>query len=282
MAVTEHPLAGLGYAHVSAEHPLVRVNGERAERSSARIAEETPVALVYNGRPYVVVMGTPADLEDLAVGFSVTEGVVDARAGVERVDVVRASHGIEVQIQISNADASRLEQRTRSLTARTGCGLCGIEKIADVLRMPDAVGHALSLPREALWRASAELSRAQTINNETNAVHAAGWATSDGVLHIVREDVGRHNALDKVLGALARSDTAAADGFIIVTSRASYEMVQKAAACGVELVAAISRPTGLAIRFAESAGVTLVGLLRGTTANVYAHPERIHPLSAED
>jgi len=282
MAVTDHPLAGLGYAKVSAEHPLVRLVGEQAERTSSPIAEETPIALVYNGRPYVVVMGTPSDLEDLAVGFSVTEGVVDVRAGVERVEVVRASHGIELQIHISNADASRLEERTRSLTARTGCGLCGIEKIGDVLRMPDAVGQSLSLPREALWRASAELSRAQTINNETNAVHAAGWATSDGVLHIVREDVGRHNALDKVLGALARDGVEAATGFVVITSRASYEMVQKAATCGVELVAAISRPTGLAIRFAESAGVTLVGLLRGTTANVYAHPERIHPLSAED
>lgn len=282
MAVTDHPLTGLGYAGVSSEHPLVRINGDHAERISARIAEETPIALVYNGRPYVVVMGTPADLEDLAVGFSISEGVVAPAAGVERVEVVRASHGIELQIEIANADAARLEERTRSMTARTGCGLCGIEKISDVLRMPAVVTRSLSLAREALWRASAELSRAQIVNNETNAVHAAGWASSDGVLRVVREDVGRHNALDKVLGALARDGVAAANGFIVVTSRASYEMVQKAAVCGVELVAAISRPTGLAIRFAEAAGVTLVGLLRGTTANVYSHPERIHPLSAED
>lgn len=282
MAVTEHPLAGLGYARVSGERPLVRITGDEAERSSACVAEEAPIALVYNGRPYVVVMGTPADLEDLAVGFSLTEGVVDAAAGIERVDVVRASHGIEVQIQISDADSRRLEERTRSMTARTGCGLCGIERISDALRMPEVVTHSLSIAREALWRASAELSRAQHINTETNAVHAAGWASPDGALHIVREDVGRHNALDKVLGALARGGTAASGGFIIVTSRASYEMVQKGAMCGVELVAAISRPTGLAIRFAESAGVTLVALLRGTTANVYCHPERIQPLSVED
>ena len=281
MAVTEHPLTGLGYARVSGERPLVRITGEHAERSSACVAEETPIALVYNGRPYVVVMGTPADLEDLAVGFSLSEGVVDAASGIQRVEAVRASHGIELQIQISEGDAERLEERTRSMTARTGCGLCGIERIADALRMPEVVTHSLSLPREALWRSSAELSRAQTINNETNAVHAAGWASPDGVLHIVREDVGRHNALDKVLGALARGGTAAAGGFLVITSRASYEMVQKAAMCGVELVAAISRPTGLAIRFAESAGVTLVALLRGNTANVYSHPERIQPLSVE-
>jgi FdhD protein len=282
MAVTEHPLAGLGYTHGSADRPLVRISGDRAERGSACVAEETPIALVYNGRPYVVVMGTPADLEDLAIGFSITEGVVDSAAGVEHADVVRASHGIEVQIRIADADAARLQERTRSMASRTGCGLCGVERIGDVLRMPGNVSHSLSLAREALWRASAELSRAQTINNETNAVHAAGWASPDGVLRIVREDVGRHNALDKVLGALARGGIAPPTGFIVVTSRASYEMVQKAASCGVELVAAISRPTGLAIRFAESAGVTLVGLLRGTSANVYSHPERIHLLSAED
>ena len=282
MAVTDHPLTGLGYAGVSDERPLVRITGERAERGSATVAEETPIALVYNGRPYVVVMGTPADFEDLATGFSLTEGVVDAADAVRRIDVVRASHGVELQIDISDADATRLEERTRSMTARTGCGLCGVERISDALRLPAAVGNALSLPREALWRASAELSRSQTINNATNAVHAAGWATSDGVLRIVREDVGRHNALDKVLGALARDGVAASDGFVVVTSRASYEMVQKAAMCGVELVAAISRPTGLAIRFADAAGVTLVGLLRGTTANVYSHPQRIHLLSAED
>lgn len=279
MAVTDHPLAGLGYARVSADRPLVRITGEHAEPSSACVAEETPIALVYNGRPYVVVMGTPGDLEDLGVGFSITEGVVDTAAGVERVEAVRASHGIELQIQISDADAARLEERTRSMAARTGCGLCGVERIGDVLRMPGVVEHSLFVHREALWQASAELSRGQSINNETNAVHAAGWATSDGVLHVAREDVGRHNALDKVLGALARRGTPASTGFIVVTSRASYEMVQKAAICGVELVAAISRPTGLAIRFAESAGVTLVGLLRGTTANVYCHPERIHLLS---
>jgi FdhD protein len=282
MAVTDHPLAGLGYAGVSDERPLVRISGDHDERSSACVAEETPIAVVYNGRPYVVVMGTPADLEDLAVGFSITEGVVNAAAGIERIDVVRASHGIELQVQIGDAAAARLDDRARSIAARTGCGLCGIERIGDVLRMPDTVARSLLLPRAALWRASAELARSQSINGDTNAVHAAGWATADGVLHVAREDVGRHNALDKVLGALARGGTAASSGFVVVTSRASYEMVQKAAICGVELVAAISRPTGLAIRFAESADVTLVGLLRGTTANVYSHPERIHPHSAED
>lgn len=282
MAVAEHPLTGLGYARVSSDRPLVRITGEHAVRSSARVAEEIPIALVYNGRPYVVVMGTPADLEDLAIGFSLTESIVERTDAIERVEVVRASHGIELQIQIPAHDAARLEERARGMAARTGCGLCGIERIGDVLRLPSGVSRSLTVARDALWRSSAELSRAQTINNDTSTVHAAGWSTSDGVLRVAREDVGRHNALDKVLGALARAATAPSDGFVVVTSRASYEMVQKAAMCGVELLAAISRPTGLAIRFAETAGVTLVGLLRGDTANVYTHPERIHPLSVEE
>jgi formate dehydrogenase accessory protein FdhD len=282
MAVAEHPLTGLGYARVSSDRPLVRITGEHAVRSSARVAEEIPVALVYNGRPYVVVMGTPADLEDLAIGFSLTEAIVERTDAIEHVEVVRASHGIELQIQIPVEYAAKLDDRARGMAARTGCGLCGIERISDVLRLPSGVSRSLTVARDALWRSSAELSRAQTINNDTSTVHAAGWSASDGVLRVAREDVGRHNALDKVLGALARAGTAPSDGFVVVTSRASYEMVQKAAMCGVELVAAISRPTGLAIRFAESAGVTLVGLLRGDTANVYTHPERIHPLSVEE
>ena len=189
---------------------------------------------------------------------------------------MRANHGIELQIQISPADAERLGDRARGLVSRTGCGLCGVETIGDALRVPSEVGRTLRVERDALWRAGAELSRQQSVNNETSTVHGAGWATADGELRVVREDVGRHNALDKVLGALARAGTPASSGFVVVTSRASYEMVQKAAVCGVELVAAISRPTGLAIRFAEAAGVTLVGLLRGESANVYTHPAT-HP-----
>jgi FdhD protein len=281
MAVTDHPLAGLGYTRVSAARSFVRLTGESSSESSAEVAEEVPIALVYNGRPYVVVMGTPSDLDDLAVGFSITEGIVGDAAHVERVSAVRANHGIELQIQISPADAERLGERVRGLVSRTGCGLCGVETIGDALRIPAEVGRSLHVDRSALWRASAELSRQQSINNATSTVHGAGWSTADGELRVAREDVGRHNALDKVLGALARGGPSASTGFVVVTSRASYEMIQKAAVCGVELVAAISRPTGLAIRFAEAAGVTLVGLLRGESANVYTHPERIHPLSLE-
>ena len=281
MAVTEHPLAGLGYTRSSGSRALLRISDGGASPASAVVAEEVPIALVYNGRPYVVVMGTPSDLEDLAVGFSRTEGVVDESSQIERIDVVRASHGIELQIQIPAANALRLEDRARALVSRTGCGLCGVETINDALRVPLALSSRFVTTPEALWRASAELSQQQTLNNETNTVHAAGWAGADGSLRIVREDVGRHNALDKLLGALVRAGTTASDGFIVVTSRASYEMVQKAAVCGVELLAAVSRPTGLAIRFAESAEMTLVGLLRGRSANVYCHPERITDVQSQ-
>ncbi len=275
MTVTDHPLAGLGYAAASSPRSFARIVDGVETDATATVADEVPIALVYNGRPHVVVMGTPLDLEDLAVGFTRTEGIVGDMAHIEGVDVIRASHGIELQIRIPHGDADRLEQRTRGMVSRTGCGLCGVESIADLLHVPPEVTHRLSIDAAALWRANAEMSRQQTLNADTNAVHAAGWATPDGAVRVVREDVGRHNALDKVLGALARGGLAAATGFVVVTSRASYEMVQKAATCGVELLAAVSRPTGLAIRFADAAGMTLVGLLRGSTANVYTARERI-------
>lgn len=275
MAVADDPRVGLGYATPSAERSFVRLDGGAIVQGTATVAEEVPIAFVYNGRTHVVVMGTPADIEDLAIGFSRTEGVIDDVSRIERVDVVRASHGIEVQMQIPATDAERLEHRARGLVSRTGCGLCGVETIDEALRVPVPVGMDLRVRRAAVWAACAEVSRLQTLNNETNAVHAAGWARANGALDIVREDVGRHNALDKVIGALVRQRVDASGGFVVVTSRASYEMVQKTATCGVQLLAAISRPTGLAIRFADAAGVTLAGLVRGTTANVYSRPERL-------
>lgn len=282
MAVTDHPLVGLGYARPSEQREFIRLQGRDATTASAIVAEEVPVALVYNGRPYVVVMATPMDLEDLAVGFSVTEGIVAGARDLRGAEVVRASHGIEVQMEISSTDAERLSDRARGLVSRTGCGLCGVETIGDALRVPAVVGNTLFVSPDALWKAASELSRRQTINNETSTVHGAAWATPDGEVHVVREDVGRHNALDKVLGALGREGRPAVGGFVIVTSRASYEMVQKTAMCGVELLAAISRPTGLAIRFAEAANVTLAALVRGESGNVYCHPHRISPTQLQE
>ncbi|HXD47125.1 MAG TPA: formate dehydrogenase accessory sulfurtransferase FdhD [Gemmatimonadaceae bacterium] len=275
MAESRIALTNRGNNPPLADWVATRLDDSTTAVEAVRVAEEVPIAIVYNARPYVVLMGTPLDLEDLAVGFSLTEGVVPSASGVGRIDVVRATHGIELQIEIASDDAARLESRSRAMTARTGCGLCGIETIAEAMRLPAALSHTLDVERVALWRAAAQLPARQALNVETNTVHAAGWANALGFLEVVREDVGRHNALDKVLGALARTGMTASDGFIVVTSRASYEMVQKAAVCGVELLAAVSRPTGLAIRVAVETGVTLVGLLRDRTAYVYTGHNRI-------
>lgn len=275
MAEPELSWLANGYAEATTQVDLWRFDHRETDLSTVDLAEEVPIAFVYNARPYTVVMATPLDLEDLAVGFSVTEGIVAHAAKLERIDVVRANHGIEIQIELSATDADRLAERSRTVVSRTGCGLCGVETIQDALRMPAKLDHTLDISRDALYLAVHELNKQQPLNKETNTVHAAAWANQFGELMVVREDVGRHNALDKVLGALDRASTPVKDGFVVVTSRASYEMVQKAAIYGVELVAAVSRPTGLAVRYAQFAGVTLVGLLRGQTANVYTNPQRI-------
>jgi FdhD protein len=271
----EGPLSAVGYSDPTTELPLRRIGDAASTTGLAVVAEEVPVALVYNGRPHVVVMATPSDLEDLAYGFSITEAIVEDPGQIEHVEVVKASHGIELQIQIPAHAADSLDSRARNLVARTGCGLCGVESIKEALRIPVQVERSLAIREDALWRAGQELSAGQALNNETHTIHGAAWATADGEAIFVREDVGRHNALDKVCGAIARDGRMPNAGFLVVTSRASYEMVQKAATTGVELLAAVSRPTGLAIRFAEAASLTLVGLLRGRTANVYTHAERI-------
>ena len=269
------PIPGLGYSRLVSAHPLIRMSEQASSAEVSPIAEEIPVALVYNGDPFVVVMASPADLEDLGVGFSVTEGLVGSAAGIETMDVVRHSRGIELQMRIGADDAERLSERRRGINARTGCGVCGIESIDEVLRPPRPVAPGGTFAAPALWRAASELESRQPVNAETRAVHAAAFAAADGSLRIVREDVGRHNALDKVIGAMLSEGLAAAAGFFVVTSRASYELVQKTAAVGVPLLAAVSRPTSLAIQLAEQANITLVGLLRGNTANVYSHPARL-------
>ncbi|HKV70862.1 MAG TPA: formate dehydrogenase accessory sulfurtransferase FdhD [Gemmatimonadales bacterium] len=269
----EHPLFGLGYAEPVREREFTRLEGGQQD-DRASVAEEVPVAFIYNGRPHVVMMATPADLEDFAAGFSLTEEIVASVSEISRLEVVRHAQGIELQLAIPEAAANRLEARGRQLVGQTGCGLCGVETVAEALRPPRRLPDGRPpVPRHALWRAEAALPELQQWNQETGALHAAAWVSDAGAPEIVREDVGRHNALDKVIGALARTGRSPGDGFLLVTSRASYEMVQKATVAGARLLAAVSRPTGLAVRLAEASGLTLVALLRGRTANVYAHPE---------
>ena len=274
-SVRHAPPETVGYRAPSQRVPVVRLSGDTALAGESVVAEEVPVALVYNGRPHAVMMATPADLEDFAAGFSLTEDIIGSVAELERTEVVRVGYGIELQCTVPAHVADRIRSSTRRLPGRGGCGLCGKEAIADVMRAVNAVTSPLRVTPAALWRAGASLSARQTLNAATHAVHAAAWATPDGELQVVREDVGRHNALDKVIGALLRADVDASGGFLVVTSRASYELVQKATAAGVPVLAAVSRPTGLAVRMAAGAGMTLVALLRGESANVYAGAERI-------
>ncbi len=273
--MTRDSAKALGYSAPTIAHDFARLSEGSAEDASAAIATEVPVALVYNAKPHLVMMCTPSDLEDFAVGFSLSEGIVLNPAEITRNAVVKYARGIEVQVEIPADAADRLAERGRMLAGRTGCGLCGVEVIEEAIREPLPVRSTLSVKREALYRAGEALGALQPLNRETNTIHAAAWATSDGTLHTVREDVGRHNALDKVIGALARGGTDAAEGFFVVTSRASYELVQKTAAANVGILAAVSRPTALAVQFADDAGIALLGLLRGRTANVYTHRARI-------
>ena len=266
------PVPGLGYAQPVSRHPSLRLDDTGLHVEEATVAEEVPVAFVYGGRSYVVVMATPADLEDLAVGFTVTERIVERAADIGRIEVVRHSRGIELQIDVPAEAAERLAARSRAMNARTGCGLCGIEAIDEVLHAPPPVlaeDATFTISRGALVELGALLEDHQPLNAETRTMHAAGWMSNDRPRFIAREDVGRHNALDKVVGAVLREGLDPARGMLVVTSRASYELVLKTAVVRVPLLAAVSRPTSLAIRLAEQTRVMLVGLLRGRSANVY-------------
>ncbi len=276
MIDSSDPLFGLGYAKPSRSREFLRLEGDEAREDAAQVAEEVPVAIAYNNRPHVVMMATPADYDDFAYGFSITEEIVASAAGIESCTVIPYSQGVEIQLVIPQAAAEALADRGRQLVGRTGCGLCGVQTVDDALRPPRVVAPPRTPIRpDALWRAEAALAARQTLNQATAAVHAAAWAEPDGTLAVLREDVGRHNALDKVIGALIRTGVDPATGFVVMTSRASYELIQKVTVVGIPLLAAVSRPSGLAIRLAEASGIALVGLLRGHSANVYSHREHL-------
>jgi FdhD protein len=250
--------------------PVVHVEGSASSAGAELIAEEAPVALVYNGVPHVVVMATPANLDDLALGFSLSEGVIASAAELGGIEIVPEKSGYSVYLSIPAGRVTAIAQRRRNMTARTGCGLCGAETIEQAMRDVPRVAFAGAIDRETVAKAMEQLPSMQTINAATGALHAAGWAANDGELKLVREDVGRHNALDKLIGALVSGNVDRAHGFAVVTSRASYEMVQKAAMAGIGLLAAVSAPTALAVRIAKDAGLTLAGFVRGNRCVVYA------------
>lgn len=240
------------------------------------VAEEAPVALTYHGVPHVVMLATPADLEDLATGFTLSEQLVASAAeilSVERVPGDADAH--EVRIGIAPERFSALLRRQRNLSGRTGCGLCGVANIEDAIRPTTPVGAGVRITIDELHSTLADLSRRQQINLRTGSVHAAAWALPGKGLQIVREDVGRHNALDKVIGAVARAAGDFAAGYFLITSRASYEMVQKAAVVGATCLVAVSAPTAFAVRLATMSNLTLIGFAREHQHVVYAHSSRL-------
>jgi len=241
-----------------------------------QLAVETPVALEYNGISHAVMLATPCDLEDFALGFSLGEGILDRAGDLYGVEASHAAGGITLSLDIAAGAFARLKERRRSLVGRTGCGICGTESLDQVLRPLAALpAPPWRLRAAALAMATAALPGLQPLQRLTGATHGAAWCAPDGAILHVREDVGRHNALDKLIGALVRAGVASDQGFALITSRASVEMVQKAASAGIALLAAVSGPTTLAVQTAAQLGVTLIGFARGTNFSVYAHRDRI-------
>jgi FdhD protein len=239
------------------------------------LAEECPIALVYDGSTVAVIMATPADLRDLALGFSLTEGIVRHAGEIAHVEIVPGTSGVELRMWLAGASGRRFKTRRRRLIGPTGCGLCGIESLSEAARPVPKLQRQISLSPDQIARAVAALCSAQALNGATHATHAAGFYVPDGRLVLVREDVGRHNALDKLAGAIAGADLAGTAGAVILTSRVSIELIQKAAAIGTSIVVAVSAPTALAVRTAESCGMTLVGVVRGSEYEIFSHPEAI-------
>jgi formate dehydrogenase accessory protein FdhD len=244
----------------------------RAERDDA-VVVEAPVALLYNGLPFAVMMATPCDLEDFALGFALSEGIVATADEFRLVDVVHGEEGVALHAAIPQQRYDALAERRRTIEGRSGCGLCGVEALQDALRPVPRVQPSVLVTPAEIRAALAALAQRQPVNARSGGVHAAGFAHAGGLL--AREDVGRHNALDKLIGALAQARIDPGSGFLVITSRASYEIVHKAATAGIGVVVAISAPTDLAVRIAAEAGITLAAFARGDAFNLYAHPERI-------
>jgi formate dehydrogenase accessory protein FdhD len=249
----------------------LRVDESHRKTFDDSVIEEVPIALLYNGRSHAVMMATPTDLPDFALGFALTEGIVAHADEFKLVDCVRGEHGIALHAAIPQMRFDALDARGRNLTGRSGCGLCGTETLEAAIRPVRTVASNASFRAAAVADGLRQLSSRQPLNRRCGGAHAAGYIHAGGIL--VREDVGRHNALDKLAGALATS--AHTDGFLVITSRASYEIVHKSAAIGIAVIAAISAPTDLAIRLADEAGITLIAFARGEAMTVYAHPRRL-------
>ncbi|CCP11861.1 Protein fdhD [Stenotrophomonas maltophilia SKK35] len=261
----------------TAQRPMQRWRSEGQQQQVDVVAEEVPVALRYNGAAFAVMMATPCDLEDFALGFSLSEGLITAPSQLLTIDVRPQLEGIELQMTVTDdAPGADLDPANgRLLPGRGGCGLCGTRQLEDVLRPLPQIRGRRTYPHAALQRALATLSQHQPMNEVSGSTHAAAWADASGRIGWVREDVGRHNALDKLIGALHHNEHVIDGGLLVISSRASYEMVSKAVRAGASVLAAVSAPTALAIDLARSAGLCLVGFARENGFNVYTHPERL-------
>lgn len=259
---------------------LVRVSVEkwdedRRELCEDDVAEEVPIALEYNGISHAVMLASPYDLEDFALGFSLSEGILKDRSELYECEIVPGAQGIQVQMQIATERFVTLKDKRRNLTGRTGCGLCGAETLAQAVRRPGAVTGSTAFSATQIHAGMKAMQGKQRLQRYTGATHAAAWMNADGSVDLVREDIGRHNALDKLIGAMADEKRDFTTGAALITSRASYEMVQKSATMGIGFLAAISAPTSLAIQLAEESNVTLVGFVRSNSHVVYAQSHRL-------
>nr|WP_246600705.1 formate dehydrogenase accessory sulfurtransferase FdhD [Candidimonas humi] len=256
-------------------HLVTRIREhEGVQHEADLLAEETAVALEYNGISHATLLASPCDLEDLAYGFSYTEGIIRGPQDMRDVELVERGNGLVLRMQIASACLDQLKRRRRSLAGRSGCGLCGIESLDEVRRdLPPLAPRRSVAKVSAIVAAVAELRGMQALHAATGATHAAGWADAAGKIMLVREDVGRHNALDKLIGHLLRNAADTAVGIAVVSSRASFEMVEKSAAAGIPVLVAVSAATSYAARTAEELNVMLAGFARGPQFTIYSHPE---------
>jgi len=255
--------------------PATVCTGSAMAEREETVIDEVPVGLVYAGDLFAVMLATPTDLEDFATGFSLSEGLVGSAEELAVTAIDEVTDGVRIRMELPVERLAALLRRKRNLMGGSGCGRCGTDSFAEALRPLDPIGSTVRIAPDAIRRAMAALPSGQPLNRETGAVHAAGFARPDGRLVAVREDVGRHNALDKLIGALARTGVDPAAGFVVVSSRCSFEMVHKTASAGIPLIAAISAPTSLCVGFAEAVGVGVVAYVRDGRFTVYAAPSRV-------
>jgi len=264
----------IALAKPAVSYPCFVHGGVQVASRSRVLPEETPIALVYDGSTEAVMMATPTDLEDFAVGFAFTEGLISELGDMADVVVAHSESGIELRMWLARSRGAEYRQRRRRLAGPTGCGLCGIESLAEAQRALPPVRNGTTLCSRVITEAANRLIDFQDLHRQTHATHAAGLYRPDGTI-LVREDVGRHNALDKLAGSLVRAAIDPVGSLIVISSRVSIEMVQKAAAIGAEVLVAVSAPTALAVRTAEMANITLVAIARGQSFEVFTHPQRI-------